>query len=110
MARGLVTRSIGTAARQIPGLKRIPVLKLLTAAEILLLTHDHISRLDRQERRELIELIRIGRGRRRNLTDDQRLQLARLVAKVEPRILAGHAVDTLSPLPLPRRLLYGRRR
>lgn len=107
MPPGYVTKSVAAAARHVPGVKRIPVLKLLAAAELALLTHDHVRRLDRDERHRLIELIRIGKGRRRNLTDDQREELAALIAIMEPRLLAGHAVDKLSPLPLPRRLVYG---
>lgn len=88
----------------------MPVLKLFVAAELALLARDHIMRLDRQERRRLVELARIGRGRRRNLSDAEREELAALMARIEPRLLAGHAVHKLSPLPLPRRLVYGPRK
>jgi hypothetical protein len=91
-------------------LRRLPVLKVLAAAEIALLAHDHVKKLDREERRRLVALIRIGRGRRRNLSDDERAELETLIAKIEPRLLAGHAVDKLSPVPIPRRLVYGPRR
>lgn len=86
------------------------MLKLLAIAEIAMLAHDHLTRLDTRERRRLIELIRTGRGRRRNLSEDERDELASLVAKMEPRALAGHAVDKMSPVPIPRRLVYGPRR
>jgi hypothetical protein len=105
-----VTRSLGHAVSRIPGLRRVPVLKLLSAAEVAMLARDHIMRLDPQERRRLIELVRIGRGRRRNLSEAEREELATLVAKLEPRLLAGSAVDKLSPVPLPRRLVYGPRK
>jgi hypothetical protein len=95
---------------RIPGLKRVPVLKLLAAAEIALLARDHLMRLNPQERRRLVELVRIGRGRRRNLSDVEQEELAALIARLEPRLLAGHAVEKLSPLPLPKRLVYGARR
>lgn len=110
MATGLVTQALGRSARHVPGLKRVPVLKVLAAANIALLAKDHLMRLDGPERRRLVELVRIGRGRRRNLSDAEREELTALVAKMEPRVLAGHAVDELSPLPLPRRLVYGPRR
>jgi hypothetical protein len=86
------------------------VLKVLAAAEIAMLAHDHVTRLDREERRRLVELIRIGHGRRRNLSDDERAELETLVARIEPRLLAGHAVAKLSPVPIPRRIVYGPRR
>jgi len=106
----LVTRSLGRAAQRVPALKRVPVLKLLSAAEVALLARDHVMRLNRQERGRVVELVRIGRGRRRNLSEAEREELATLVAKVEPRLLAGLAVEKLSPLPLPRRLVYGPRK
>ena len=85
------------------------MLKLLAIAEVLLLARDHILWLTPTERRRFLQLIRLGRGRRRNLSDVERLELATLIAKMEPRLFAGETVDRLSPLPLPRRLLYGPR-
>ena len=41
---------------------------------------------------------------------NERDELTDLVAKMEPRLLAGHAVDKLSPVPIPRRLVYGPRK
>jgi hypothetical protein len=110
MAGRIVTWSLGHSVSRVPGLRRVPVLKLLAAAEIALLAHDHVTRLDRHERRRLYELIRTGRGRRRNLSESEREELETLVAKMEPRQLAGQAVDKLSPFPIPRRLVYGPRR
>jgi hypothetical protein len=109
MAGRIVTWTVGRATRGVPGLRRIPVLKLLAFAEIALLTRDHVARLDSGERRRLVELIRIGHGRRRNLSEPERDELATLVAKMEPRVFAGHAVDKFSPVPIPRRLVYGPR-
>jgi hypothetical protein len=108
------SRSVRTLARAInhaPGLKRIPVVKLLSAAELAVVARDHIQeRLTPQERRRIFELLRIGRGRKRNLSAAEQDELSALVAKAEPRLLAGEAVDALSPVPLPHRLIYGRRR
>lgn len=86
------------------------MLRLLAAAEVVLLAREHAMRLNRDERRRLVELIRTGRGRRRNLSEAERDELAALIAKVEPRLLVGQAVEKLSPLPLPRRLVYGSRK
>ena len=110
MPRGFVSRSLGGTASRFPGLRRLPVLKLLAAAEIALLARDHITRLNPRERHRLVELVRKGRGRRRNLSETEREELATLIAKMEPRLLAGRAADKLSPLRLPRRLVYGPRR
>jgi hypothetical protein len=105
-----VWRPVTYAAGHVPGLKRLPVLKLLAAAEIALLAHDHLMRLNPDERRRLVALVRAGHGRRRNLSEAERDELATLIANMEPRLLAGAAADKLSPVPLPRRLVYGPRR
>jgi hypothetical protein len=95
---------------RIPGLKRLPILKLLAVAELALLVRDHLSLLTPHERRKLAGLVRKGRGRRRNLSEEEREDLARLVAKAEPRRFAGLVADKLSPVPLPKRLVNGSRR
>jgi hypothetical protein len=86
------------------------VLRLLAAAEVAVLARDHLRRLTPRERRRLVTLLRTGRGRQRNLSEAERDELTALLAKVEPRLLAGEAVQRLSPVPLPRRLLFGPRR
>jgi len=95
---------------RVPGLRRLPMLKLLAIAEIALLARRHMARLTPAERRRLFELLREARGRGRNLEATERDELAALVAKAEPRAFAGLAADRLSPVPLPRRIVHGRRR
>lgn len=110
MANGFVTKTIGRSVNKVPGLRRVPVVKLLAAAEIAMLARDHVMLLSREERRRLIELVRIARGRRHNLSEEERQELEALVARLEPRVLFGEAAERLSPLPLPRRLTHGPRR
>ena len=83
------------------------MLKLLAAAEVALLARDHMLRLTPPERRRLISLVRVGRGGRSRLTDAERDDLEHLLNKLEARTLVGHAVDRMSPVPLPRRMVYG---
>lgn len=104
---GPVTTALGKTAKHVPGLKRIPVLKLIALGELVLIAHAHLGKLEPGERRRLFELVRTGRGRPSNLSDPDRRELRDLIAKVEPRLLAGTAVDKLSPVPLPGRVLYG---
>lgn len=103
-----VTHTLGHAIEHVPGLRWVPVVKLLAAAELALLAHDHLVRLTPAERRRLLVLVRTGRGRRSRLTPGQRGELESILFKLAPRQLMGDAVDRLSPLHLPRRLLYGR--
>jgi hypothetical protein len=110
MPQGYVTHTAGKVADRIPGLRRVPVVHVLTAAELALLTHDHVRRLTPAERRRLVTLVRIGHGRRSRLTASERIELEDIVDKLAPRHLVGEAVSKLSPVPLPRRLTHGRRR
>jgi hypothetical protein len=103
----LLRTAIVHGAGRIPGLKRLPILKLVAIGEIALVARDHAAKLDAGERRRLVALVRKGRGRRARLSEDERSELEALVAKAEPRLFAGTVVDKLSPMPLPRRLLYG---
>ena len=80
------------------------------AAEIALLAHDHLVRLTPAERRRLVTLVRVGRGRRSRLTVVERHELEELLGKLQPRAFVGGTVHRLSPVPIPRRLLYGPRR
>jgi hypothetical protein len=98
---------MASASKHVPGLKAIPAARLLVAAEIALLARDHVAQLDPQERRRIVQLIRKGRGRRRNLTETERDELAALVAKAEPRLFVGHAAERFSPVPLPKRIVEG---
>ena len=107
---GFVTHSLGRVSERVPGLRGLPLVKLLAAAEVALLARDHVLRLSPAERRRLVTLVRIGRGRRSRLKGADRRELEELLGKLEPRILMGEALDRLSPVPLPRRLLFGSRR
>jgi hypothetical protein len=104
---GPVSKALGRTAEHVPGLRRIPVLRLLVLAEIAVLARAHISKLAPAEWKRMAELVRIGRGRPSNLSARQRRELTALVEKAEPRLFAGHAINMLSPVSIPDRLLYG---
>lgn len=109
MATESVTKTLGAVTRRVPGLRRVPVIVLISTAEVALLARNHLMRLTPAERRRLVTLVRIGRGGRRRLTAAQRRELEHLLDKLEARALLGDAVARLSPVRLPRRLVYGRR-
>ena len=108
MPRPLSHRLLARAATRVPGVRRLPVFRLLAIGEIALLARDHVSKLDPTERRRLLTLVRKGKGRTRDLSLEERDELQRLVAKAEPRLFVGTAADKLSPVPLPRRFREGR--
>src|SRR5688572_1102400 len=94
-------RLLAHGAGRLPGLKRLPIFKLLAIAEIGLLANQHAQRLTPSERRRLLELVKTSRGRSGNLTEAERTEVAELLAKMEPRMFAGAAIDKVSPFPLP---------
>jgi hypothetical protein len=100
---------LSRVASRVPGLRRIPILRLLAVAEIAMLARDHFERLSPAERRRLVLLLRRGRGRPSNLSNRDRQELQTLIAKVEPRAFAGEAADKLSPVPLPERVVHGKK-
>jgi hypothetical protein len=88
----------------------LPVVQIWILGRLALLAGRHVAKLDPQERRRLAMLVARGRGRPSKLSAPDAAELRRLVGKLEPRLFAGHAVTRLSPLPVPKRLLYGNRR
>jgi hypothetical protein len=66
-------------------LMKLPAARLVILGELLLLAREHLQKLEPQERRRMLELVRRGRGRPRNLSDRDRRELARLVEKAQPR-------------------------
>ena len=79
-------------------LRGFPVARLIAVGELVLLARSHVTRLTPQERRRVLELVRDGRGRPSRLSRRERMELAGLVAKAEPRLFARNAVKKLSPL------------
>jgi hypothetical protein len=106
----VIRRLIASGAAQVPGLRRLPVLKLLAIGEIALLARAHLVKLTPAERRRLLELVKKGRGRPSKLSAAERDELSELLSKLEPRLFAGSVADKLSPVPLPRRVVHGPRR
>ena len=107
MFDGTRNRLLASGVTRIPGLKRLPVLKLIALGEIAILAREHAVRLQPHERRRLIHLVQSSRGRKGNLTAAERRELADLLGKMEPRLFAGMAADKLSPVPLPKRFTQG---
>jgi hypothetical protein len=89
--------------------KVVPLARLLAAAQVLMLARSHWHRLEPHERRRLLSLVRRGRGVGRGLTVAERAELARLVVKADPRLFAGLVAQRFSPVPLPRRVVRGKR-
>ena len=87
----------------------LPIVQVWTAAHLAALAGRHVGQLTPAERRRLVHLVAAGRGRPSRLSPGDAAELRRLVGKLEPRLFAGTAATKLSPVPLPKRVLYGRR-
>lgn len=104
MLRFVLTR---TPAKRLA--RGVPVLALLSALDAAKLARRHLMKLSPAERRRLLALAAKARGGADGFNEPERAELDALVAKLEPRALVGAAADRLSPVPLPKRLLYGPR-
>lgn len=69
----------------------MPVARLVVLTELTMLAREHFGKLEPQDRRRVIELLRRGRGRPSNLTTRERRELVKLLAKSEPRLFARAA-------------------
>lgn len=99
----MASKVLGTA-------RFVPMARLLAAARVVMLARAHWHKLEPNERRRLVTLVRIAGGRWGRLTPGERLELARLVAKADPRLFAGLVAQRFSPVPLPGRVVRGSRR
>ncbi len=90
--------------------RALPLARLVAAGQVVLLARRHWQRLEPAERRRLMTLVRRGRGRPGNLSALERAELSRLIAKADPRLFAGLVAQRFSPVPLPGRMVRGRRR
>jgi len=88
----------------------VPVARLLLVGEVAVMAGRHISRLDAVERRRLASLLGAAARHPTSLGAAEREELTGLVARMEPRLFLGSAVRRVSPVPLPPRLLYGKRK
>jgi hypothetical protein len=87
--------------------KRLPWLKILALAEVALLAQRHVQLLGPTERRRFAVLA--GRALRdRRLGPQERAELTELLKRMEPRAFMGGAIHRMSPVPLPKRLLFGK--
>jgi hypothetical protein len=100
------------AGKIVKAASAIPLARLVVAGKIVLLAREHWHRLEPDERRRLITLVmRIPPtpGRPRNLSSADRDELARLIHKADPWLFARLVAQRFSPVPLPNRLVRGRR-
>jgi hypothetical protein len=94
--------AVARAAQRLPGLRRLPLARLVLLAELGMLAKVHFERLTPAERRRIVQLLKEAKGRPQNLSERERRELNKLVAKVEPKVLANEAVERFSPVSVRR--------
>ena len=67
---------------------------LLALAEVAVLVKDHLDRLDGDERRRLVEIVRNSKGLPSNLSRREKAELKRMFDKVEPNELVKGVAAT----------------
>lgn len=102
--KSILTRGLPHAIARVPGLKHLPIVRLLAIGELALVARKHLAHLDAPQRHRLAQLVRRGRA----LNVSEREELRGLVAQLDTRAFAGSALQRLSPLPLPKRLTKAR--
>jgi hypothetical protein len=90
--------ALARAAERLPGLRRLPLARLVIAAELAVLAKAHLDRLKPVERRRLLILLRDARGMPKNLSGRDRREFEKLVGKLEPKMFASTAAEKFSPL------------
>lgn len=85
------------AAERLPGLRRLPLARLVVIADLALLAKSHLDHLTPRERRRLLVLLKDARCMPRNLTGSDRREFERLIAKLEPRRFADAAAQRFAP-------------
>jgi hypothetical protein len=101
---GLYLQMAGRVAQKVPGLRALPVVRLVMAAEVLLIGKHHLDRLTPEERGRMVRLVAKAKGRPRSLTEQERVDLAAIVEKLEPRAFLATAGERLSPVGMPESL------
>ncbi len=91
----------GKAAQRVPGLKMLPVVRLLMAAEVLVIGKHHFDRITPAERGQVIRLVAKAKGRPKNLSEQEQIELTAIVEKLEPRLFLAEATDKISPVGVP---------
>ncbi len=99
--RSLYMKMAGRAAERVPGLRMLPVVRLIMAAEVLVLGKHHFDRITPEERGQVIRLVAKAKGRPKNLSEQEQLELTKIVEKLEPRLFLAEATDRISPVGVP---------
>jgi len=103
MPSPLMNVAIARAAERVPGLRRLPLARLVIITELAILAKAHLDRLTPNERRRLLILLRDARCWPKNLGGRDRREFDDLIGKLEPHLFARAAAERFSPTGSSRR-------
>ncbi|MGH2842734.1 MAG: hypothetical protein ACRDKL_04015 [Solirubrobacteraceae bacterium] len=98
MSSPFMTVAVARAMERVPGLRRLPLARLVILAEVAILAKAHLDRLSPRERRQLLTLLRDAKCMPRTLSSAERREFEDLIAKLEPQLFANTAAEKFSPL------------
>ncbi|MHB8692732.1 MAG: hypothetical protein ACYDHH_15960 [Solirubrobacteraceae bacterium] len=98
MPSPLINIAAARAAKRLPLLRNLPIVRLLVLGELVLLAKTHYERLTPRDRRRLVTLLRDGKLRPSNLSERQRRELEELITKADARGFLKTAVRKFSPI------------
>jgi hypothetical protein len=98
MPSPLVNIAAARAAKRLPLLRNLPIVRLLVLGELVLLAKTHYERLTPHDRRRLVTLLRDGKMRPSNLSERQRRELEELITKADARGFLKTAARKFSPI------------
>jgi hypothetical protein len=98
MPSPLINIAAARAAKRLPLLRNLPIVRLLVFGELVLLAKTHYERLTPRDRRRLVTLLRDGKMRPSNLSERQRRELEELITKADARGFVKAAVRKFSPI------------
>ena len=79
----------------------VPLLWAFAVAEALTTTRRHFAGVDPKARRRVVELVRISKGRPRNLSAHEKKELRRLVGEMDLWQLSKDLAAVASPVGMP---------
>jgi hypothetical protein len=96
MSGHLVSRTL----TRVRVLRKLPLVRVVAVAEVVILANEHVHKLEPQERRRLIELVKRGRARPSHLSARERRELTALLAKAEPKQFVSRAMEKITGVPV----------
>ena len=98
--RGMPGPTISRTLSRARVLRKLSLVRLVAVAEVIVLANEHVHKLEPQEWKRLVELVKRGKARPSHLTTRERRELTALLAKAEPKQFVSRAMLKITGVPL----------